>query len=382
MVISSSNVSMNSARSYERNIKGQTRTTNWQVFNPSNMSQTTRNFSSSYKEDSFFNNYNDFAKNLKNVQGKQDENFSTKSPQANIISNVPASYNHAPIDSIHEMMSKTLISLLEMLYRSRGLTYPQENGYNYRNSSRNYELHHNSSQNPYAVVSGNVGTLWNRITEQHYSFYESESVTFASSGTAITADGRQLSFDVSFSMSREFQKEYYSSDFMQYEQVFTDPLVINLDSNPVSVDDQTFFFDIDCDGIKDNISTLSKGNGFLALDKNGDGIINDGSELFGTQSGDGFFDLAAYDEDSNGWIDEADYIFDKLKIWTKDSDGTDILLSLKDADIGAIYLGRTSTSYALNDLTNNTNAYIKSSGVFLRESGESGIISQIDLAKH
>jgi hypothetical protein len=169
---------------------------------------------------------------------------------------------------------------------------------------------------------------------------------------------------------------------MQYEQVLTDPLVINLDSNPVSVSDQTFYFDIDCDGVLDEISTLSSGNGFLALDKNGDGIINDGSELFGTRSGNGFSDLAAYDEDQNGWIDEADSIFNKLKVWTKDENGNDKLISLKDADIGAIYLGSSATGYSLKDSDNSTNAYIRSSGIYLKESGGSGVISQIDLAKH
>ena len=41
-----------------------------------------------------------------------------------------------------------------------------------------------------------------------------------------------------------------------------------------------------------------------ALDINEDGKINDGKELFGTASGNGFGDLAAYDQDNNGWIDE------------------------------------------------------------------------------
>lgn len=76
-------------------------------------------------------------------------------------------------------------------------------------------------------------------------------------------------------------------------------------------------FDLDCDGKEEEISSLGKGSGFLALDKNGDGIINDGTELFGTKSGDGFADLAEYDEDGNGWIDEDDGIFSQLRIWTK-----------------------------------------------------------------
>ena len=68
-------------------------------------------------------------------------------------------------------------------------------------------------------------------------------------------------------------------------------------------------------------------------------MINDGNELFGTKSGDGFKDLAKYDKDRNGWIDEADDIFDDLRIWTKDEQGNDKLLTLKEAGVGAIYLG-------------------------------------------
>ena len=54
---------------------------------------------------------------------------------------------------------------------------------------------------------------------------------------------------------------------------------------------------------------LGSGSGFLALDKNGNGKIDDGSELFGTKSGDGFADLAEYDSDGNGWIDEKGRVY-------------------------------------------------------------------------
>lgn len=57
-----------------------------------------------------------------------------------------------------------------------------------------------------------------------------------------------------------------------------------------------------------------RGSGFLALDRNQNGVVDDGSELFGTQSGDGFAHLALYDQDSNGWIDANDPVFDKLRI--------------------------------------------------------------------
>ena len=56
-----------------------------------------------------------------------------------------------------------------------------------------------------------------------------------------------------------------------------------MDSNITSISDQKFKFDINADGKEDDISFVGKGSGFLALDKNGDGKINDGSELFGTK---------------------------------------------------------------------------------------------------
>ena len=160
-----------------------------------------------------------------------------------------------------------------------------------------------------------------------------------------------------------------------------DPLVINLDTNIASLSDQKFEFDIDSDGILDSISSLEGGSGYLALDKNGDGIINDGSELFGTKSGVGFKDLMIYDEDGNGWIDENDEIFSKLLIWSKDENGNDELYHLKEAGVGAICLQKASTDFSLNSLKNNqANGQIRSTGIFLYENGNVGTMQQLDLA--
>ena len=112
-------------------------------------------------------------------------------------------------------------------------------------------------------------------------------------------------------------------------------------------------------------------------------MINDGSELFGTRSGHGFADLAAYDVDGNGWIDEADEIWDRLKIWYKDEKGEDVLCSLKDKGVGAICLQNASTDFSLKsgDL-NRTLGAIRSSGIFLYENGNVGTIQHVDVAKY
>lgn len=228
------------------------------------------------------------------------------------------------------------------------------------------------------VGTSSGGTLWERVTATSVERSEREQTTFRSRGLAVTEDGRSIDFDVAFSLSRSFTQR--SESLISSQFILTDPLIIDLGGRGPSVSGDKFSFDLDADGKKDDISFAGKGGGFLALDRNGNGEIDDGSELFGTKSGDGFADLAAYDEDGNGWIDENDGVFSDLRVWVRDADGNDKLLSLKDADVGAIYLGRADTEFSLKDTaTNETEAVVRKTGVFLKESGGAGTISHVDL---
>ena len=161
---------------------------------------------------------------------------------------------------------------------------------------------------------------------------------------------------------------------------YLDPLVINVGSDVTSISDQTFYFDLDSDGQEEKISNLGEGSGFLALDKNGDGKINNGSELFGTKSGNGFKDLAMYDKDGNGWIDENDEVYEHLRVWLRDEDGKDRLLSLSEADVGAIYLGSAETEFTQYNSSFAIAGMLRASGMFLRESGGVGTVQQVDMA--
>ena len=230
-----------------------------------------------------------------------------------------------------------------------------------------------------SIGTGGSGTTWQRVTATSGFVSESESTTFASSGMVKTQDGRSIDFNIEVSMSRAFTSQINTLTTQNY--IKTDPLVINLDTDIGSVTDQKFLFDLDSDGEEEEISFAGKGSGFLALDKNGDGRIGDGSELFGTKSGDGFKDLAAFDEDGNGWIDENDSIYSKLKVWTKDEDGNDYLINLKDADVGAIYLDNADTQFSLKDGNNRLNGEIKKTGIYIHEStGAAGTLNHVDLA--
>ncbi|MBQ4483205.1 MAG: hypothetical protein II966_08245 [Lachnospiraceae bacterium] len=221
--------------------------------------------------------------------------------------------------------------------------------------------------------------MFGGTTRQAITYEEYEETEFHTDGMAKTEDGRTIDFTIDISMSRSYM-EYMNINLVPIQNALCDPLIVNIASGTADIRDQKFFFDIDADGTEDEIPVLGRGSGFLALDRNEDGKINDGSELFGTKSGNGFADLAEYDSDGNGWIDENDAVFDKLKVWCRGSDGEDILMDLKEADIGAIYLGHKETEFTLEGMTGARDGVIRSTGFFLKESGGAGTIQHVDLA--
>lgn len=217
----------------------------------------------------------------------------------------------------------------------------------------------------------------NSVTEIFHfeSHYESEETRYASSCIVKTADGLELSFQVSLDMKWEF---YTEENFFMESGKRTDPLVISYNGNAVELSDMTFSFDLNAYGSSEEIPFLQPGAGFLVFDKDVDGKINNGSELFGIVTGNGFNDPATHDSDRNMWIDENDPVFETLYLWKKDVSGLDTLVSLKDAGIGAINLSHGNTFFSLKDPRNNDLGFVKNTGAYLEETGSAGIIQEID----
>ena len=215
-------------------------------------------------------------------------------------------------------------------------------------------------------------------TETTESIREQERTDFASTGKVQTADGRSLDFTLELSMCRDFSCE--RKVVTVEKAVLRDPLVINFDGKAAELSGKCFSFDLDCDGATESIAALASGSAYLAFDRNGDGRINDGSELFGTKSGNGFADLAGFDEDGNRWLDENDAVFDRLRIWEHDDTGEGRQSTLRERGVGALYLESTATPFSLTDSENRLLAQIRASGVYLREDGGVGTLQQVDLA--
>ncbi|WP_158043848.1 hypothetical protein [Skermanella pratensis] len=95
-----------------------------------------------------------------------------------------------------------------------------------------------------------------------------------------------------------------------------DPLVLDMDGNGIDLTtaESGILFDIDGDGTRDRTAWVAGKDAFLALDRNGNGRIDDGRELFGEQNGaaGGFAELARFDQDGNSVIDHRDAVFNSL----------------------------------------------------------------------
>lgn len=336
------------------------------------------------------NSGNAQSKNAQNTEGMTERSTSAlqdwqkrmQGASSNITIRNSASQTYASI------RQTTIHYIFSLLFGSRSNRFNQ---WLQDNASQTYNNSQDTQQNGNLGVGSQEGQEQNfvplttnmkvfQFTQENIQI-ESENTAFSTVGTVRTADGREINFNVNVGMSRQFQQHYYE-DLQLASFEFCDPLVINLDTDVAELSDQTFYFDIDGDGELDEISQLGKNSGYLALDKNGDGVINDGNELFGTSSGNGFADLAKYDEDGNGWIDENDAIWSQLKIWCKDENGNDVLYKLSDKGVGAICLQNVSTDFTLKDQTGQTQGAIRNTGVFLYENGNVGTVQHVDVAKY
>ncbi|UZT77242.1 hypothetical protein OF113_19755 [Ectopseudomonas chengduensis] len=159
-----------------------------------------------------------------------------------------------------------------------------------------------------------------------------------------------------------------------------DPLVLDMADNGFSTSGlgRPVRFDLDADGRMDSISVPTGDDALLALDRNGNGRIDDGRELFGDQHGaaNGFAELARFDDNGDGRIDAADAVFDQLRLLRFDAQGRQQLQTLGEAGVSAIDLRARDVSIALG-------AYdqIAQLGRFEFADGRSGQAADLLLAK-
>jgi hypothetical protein len=224
---------------------------------------------------------------------------------------------------------------------------------------------------------------WGLSYDRHDIRVETEQTEFNAQGVVRTADGREIRFDLALRMQRQYVEESRVSLRAGDALRPVDPLILNFDGTAAQLQSVRFSFDLDGDGQTEELPLPGSNFGYLALDLDGNGQIDDGRELFGTRSGDGFADLALYDDDGNGWIDENDAVFDRLRVWTPGLDASGgfspKLDTLAARQVGALYLGKTETPFEVRGANQETLGQLRSSGIYLREDGGAGTMQHLDL---
>ena len=216
----------------------------------------------------------------------------------------------------------------------------------------------------------------NRTVQVSEASFEQEQLAFVANGQVTTADGREITFDLGFALN--YQK-LQLSERLTSSSALKDPLVLNLEGLVPGFTSARFEFDLDADGSSESLTQLANNSAFLALDRNGNGQIDDGNELFGARSGNGFAELAALDDDGNGILDDADSGFASLRLYRSDT----ALLTLGDQKIGAIFLNAAATPFMHlggdQGAQGESPAVLRQTGIYLTEDGKAGTLQQIDL---
>ncbi|MFK7089949.1 hypothetical protein AAFM71_14175 [Chromobacterium violaceum] len=286
----------------------------------------------------------------------------------------------APADDVQLSSQSTQSSLLDQLGSDKDAVYSliaaileKAFGIHFK-LQRLFPLHPDASQAPSSPSQSAVSA------QQQVDYQELQQLSFSASGQITTQDGKQLQFSLNVQLQSSYQ--YHSSQrYSSGGKKSSDPLMVDLGGGAGGLDGASVSFDLLGNGQLMSLPFSSQG-GWLALDKNGDGKINDGSELFGPQSGNGFADLARLDDNRDGVIDERDPAFAQLRIWTgRGGDGKDQLRSLQDVGIGAILLPSVDAPLTLRAHSSDADpqAQMRRAGVFVKEDGQAGMISQLDV---
>ena len=205
--------------------------------------------------------------------------------------------------------------------------------------------------------------------------FEAESLRLDMQASLQLADGRRLDASLSLAMDRQF----YSRNAIHLQSgQRQDPLILDFTGQGVALSDRRVDFDLRADGSLLRMPVPEAGNALLVKDRNGNGVIDDGSEVPGALSGDVWADLRRLDADNNGFIDRADPAFQRLGLLMFDPNGGQRLYSLQQLGVKAIALDAIESPFSLTDANNNRLGEIRSTGYFLTDSLAMRPAQQVD----
>jgi hypothetical protein len=230
---------------------------------------------------------------------------------------------------------------------------------------------HEQNNAPAAASSPAPSAPAASVTEWSYR-YQELNANF--SGELSMADGTNFSWSFELAM----REEQFSFRTFNAEQL-KDPLIVSLGGTPAELKNQGLAFDLLGDGQRFQFPDLGQGQFYLMQDLNNNQHLDSGLELFGPNSGKGFNELAALDDNKNGFIEATDSRWQSLNLWSRQQG----IQSLQQAGIAAISAQSVATSFGLYD-GEALLGRIARSGIFLGEQNQGapfsvGLVQQVDL---
>ncbi len=221
-----------------------------------------------------------------------------------------------------------------------------------------------------------------KLLKQAKTDFSSE--TAHDSPTVDVAASTQARSSQTFEIAMKFRKQVDSNKRIgiSLEELGireADPLVLDIAGDGIDLTraGEGAVFDIDADGKPDQTAWVRGDDALLVLDRNENGKIDDGSELFGDQNGaaHGFVELAKHDNNKDGRINRLDPVFKALKLYQDINRNGKVenqeLFSLQQLGIKALNLNFFQTNQKING-----NSLILS-GSFERENGTSGQLADV-----
>ncbi|MGE3612535.1 MAG: hypothetical protein AB7G20_03490 [Sulfurimonas sp.] len=237
-----------------------------------------------------------------------------------------------------------------------------------------------------------------KATGTKYILNGSSLSVISSSGSITINNFSDGDLGINLSETESIDKKEITKEVF-LEEDFCSPLVLDLNGNGINstrLNESTVYFDMDGDGFKERTAWVENGDGLLVLDKNDNGTIDNGGELFGNftaladgnSADDGFSALLQYDENKDGKIDKNDAIYNQLNVWVDaNQDGiTDAgeLKTLSQTGVASVNLNPYQSLMSYLDqnqdgvLNNQDEAF---NYVLLREDDNGGVtlfIPQVD----
>lgn len=204
------------------------------------------------------------------------------------------------------------------------------------------------------------------------SIHERES-SGMSLWVSLTLDGERIDGGFSYRLSRTNQ--WQQSLSLEGVRAFLDPLVLNF-SGPLRLSDQRSAFDLNADGDTEMIARFASNSYALARDLNANGRIDDGVEVIGALSGNGFSELAQWDDNDDGLITAADPVWQDLVLWQP---GREEMLTLASKEVRALGLEQVASPFTFTQNSGEPLGRVTATGYFVAGNAVQ-IAQQIDLA--